>query len=82
VSGKIAGGPPRDIAGDGRTRSLPLESVSVVSFAQIAQGPAAVQLLADFGADVVKVEPPGRGAWERKWSGAELFPGGERCRPA
>lgn len=67
----------RDTTGEGGMSRSPLENVSIVSFAQIAQGPAAVQLLADFGADVIKVEPPGRGAWERKWSGAELFPGGE-----
>jgi crotonobetainyl-CoA:carnitine CoA-transferase CaiB-like acyl-CoA transferase len=57
--------------------TLPLEGVRVVSFAQIAQGPAAVQMLADYGADVIKVEPPGRGAWERKWANANLYPGGQ-----
>lgn len=55
----------------------PLDGLSVVSFAQILQGPAAVQMLADFGADVIKIEPPVRGAWERHWSGANLFPAGE-----
>jgi crotonobetainyl-CoA:carnitine CoA-transferase CaiB-like acyl-CoA transferase len=39
-------------------------------------GPAGVQHLADLGADVVKVEPPG-GAWERHWAGGDLYPGGE-----
>jgi len=57
--------------------SLPLAGIKIVSFAQLAQGPAAVQLLADFGADVIKVESPKGGAWERQWSGANLFPGGE-----
>src|SRR6267143_919014 len=28
------------------------------------------------GADVIKIEPPGRGAWERSWSGADTFIGG------
>src|SRR5438445_838623 len=28
------------------------------------------------GADVIKIEPPGRGAWERSWAGAETFLGG------
>jgi formyl-CoA transferase len=39
------------------------------------QGPAASQLLADFEGDVIKVEPPGCGAWEWKGSATESFPG-------
>ena len=54
-----------------------LEGVRVLSFAQLAQGPAAVQLLADLGADVIQVEPPEKGAWERSWAGPGAFPGGE-----
>jgi crotonobetainyl-CoA:carnitine CoA-transferase CaiB-like acyl-CoA transferase len=46
-----------------------LAGVKVLSFAQLAQGPAAVQLMADLGADVIKVERPEAGAWERSWSG-------------
>lgn len=42
----------------------PLSDVRVVSFAQLAQGPFATQILGDLGADVVKVEPPG-GEWMR-----------------
>lgn len=36
----------------------PLEGVRVLEFAHIASGPFAGMLLADLGADVVKVEPP------------------------
>ena len=55
-------------------RSLGLLSgVRIVAFTQFLLGPAACQYLADMGADVVKVEPPGRGAWERNWAGAETF---------
>ncbi|MGH7877291.1 MAG: CaiB/BaiF CoA transferase family protein [Candidatus Dormibacteraceae bacterium] len=50
-----------------------LEGIKVVAFTQFLLGPAAVQHLADMGADVIKVEPPGRGAWERSWSGADTF---------
>ncbi|MFD1211402.1 CaiB/BaiF CoA transferase family protein [Arthrobacter sp. GCM10027362] len=50
----------------------PLEGVRIVSFTQFLLGPAAVQYLADLGADVVKVEPPA-GAWERSWAGGESF---------
>jgi crotonobetainyl-CoA:carnitine CoA-transferase CaiB-like acyl-CoA transferase len=50
-----------------------LAGVRVLAFTQFLLGPAACQYLADMGADVVKVEPPGRGAWERNWAGAETF---------
>ena len=53
-----------------------LEGVRIVAFTQFLMGPAGVQHLADLGADVVKVEPPG-GAWERHWAGGDLYPGGE-----
>ncbi|HKA10532.1 MAG TPA: CaiB/BaiF CoA-transferase family protein [Candidatus Dormibacteraeota bacterium] len=53
-----------------------LEGVRIAAFTQFLLGPAGVQLLADLGADVVKVEAPHQGAWERHWSGAESFPGG------
>ena len=47
-----------------------------MSFTHFLQGPSAVQILADLGADVIKIEPP-KGAWERHWSGAEAFLNGE-----
>jgi crotonobetainyl-CoA:carnitine CoA-transferase CaiB-like acyl-CoA transferase len=50
-----------------------LSGVRVLSFTQFLLGPSGVQFLADLGADVVKVEPPGGRAWERNWSGANLF---------
>lgn len=46
-----------------------LKDVNVLSLTHFLQGPAAVQILADLGANVVKVEPL-TGAWERHWSGA------------
>ena len=49
-----------------------LDGVKVLSFTHFLQGPSAVQILADLGADVVKIEPP-KGAWERHWSGAEAY---------
>lgn len=39
----------------------PLTRVKVVEFAQVIAGPLAGTLMADLGADVVHVEPPGRG---------------------
>ncbi|HEY8797719.1 MAG TPA: CaiB/BaiF CoA-transferase family protein [Candidatus Dormibacteraeota bacterium] len=53
-----------------------LEGVRILAFTQFLLGPAACQYLADMGADVIKIEPPGRGAWERSWSGADTFIGG------
>src|SRR5437899_9438391 len=61
---------------DGRPPLAILAGVRVVSFTQFLLGPSGVQFLADLGADVVKVEPPGGRLWERNWSGADLFKNG------
>jgi crotonobetainyl-CoA:carnitine CoA-transferase CaiB-like acyl-CoA transferase len=53
-----------------------LTGVRILAFTQFLLGPAACQYLADMGADVIKIEPPGRGAWERSWAGADTFLGG------
>ena len=57
-----------------------LNGVKVLSFTHFLQGPSAVQILADLGADVVKIEPT-RGAWERHWSGLSLSERGQRLLP-
>lgn len=44
----------------------PLDGLRVVDFSQNLAGPYAAQILADLGADVVKVEPPG-GDPARRW---------------
>ena len=49
-----------------------LVDMNVLSFCHYLQGPACTQYLADMGADVIKVEPPG-GAFERHWSGGESY---------
>jgi len=43
--------------------ALPLSGVRVLEYAQYVAGPFAGMLLADLGADVVKVEPPQGDAW-------------------
>ncbi|MFN7175036.1 MAG: CoA transferase, partial [Thermaurantiacus tibetensis] len=53
----------------------PLEGIRVVEFTHMVMGPAAGQILADLGAEVVKVEPLGGDATRRLLgSGAGYFP--------
>jgi formyl-CoA transferase len=47
--------------------SLPLDGIRVADFTQALSGPFCTMLLADLGADVVKVERPGRGDDSRHW---------------
>jgi crotonobetainyl-CoA:carnitine CoA-transferase CaiB-like acyl-CoA transferase len=45
----------------------PLQGLQVVEFGQLLAGPFAGTLLGDFGADVIKVEPPPAGDAMRDW---------------
>lgn len=47
------------------TLQPPLHGLKVIDFSQGGAGPYCAQLLADFGAQVIKVEPP-RGDWARE----------------
>jgi len=51
-----------------------LEGIRVVEFANYVSGPYAGMLLADFGADVIKVEAPGKGDPFRGWGRIEYSP--------
>jgi len=44
-----------------------LQGIKVLELGQLIAGPFAGKTLADFGADVIKVEPPGAGDPLRKW---------------
>ncbi len=54
------------------TRPLPLAGVRVLDVSQVMAGPYACMLLADMGADVVKVEPPDGGDQTRGAMGFKL----------
>ena len=46
---------------------LPLDGVRVIEFCNVAAGPFCGMLLADLGADVIKVEHPDGGDTMRAW---------------
>ncbi len=57
-----------------------LEDVTILDFSHLLQGPFATQLLADMGADVIKVERPGQGdlfrtmTFNNRWVGGTESP--------
>lgn len=53
-----------------------LEGLRVADFSQLVQGPNATQMLADMGADIIKVEPL-HGDWQRNWSIRDTYINGE-----
>jgi formyl-CoA transferase len=48
-------------------RTGALEGLKVLELGQLIAGPFAAKTLADFGAEVIKIEPPGTGDPLRKW---------------
>ena len=50
-----------------QTMSLPLSGLRVLELGQLIAGPFASKILAEFGADVIKIEPPKTGDPLRTW---------------
>jgi crotonobetainyl-CoA:carnitine CoA-transferase CaiB-like acyl-CoA transferase len=57
------GAPGAAVAAAKRPARLPLAGLRVLDYGQYVAAPFATMLLADLGADVVKVEPPGGDQW-------------------
>ena len=57
------------------TVQLPLEDIKVLDLSHALAGPFCSTMLADYGAQVIKIEPPGKGDISRAWGSP--MPGGE-----
>lgn len=56
-------------------QAKPLDGVRVIEFGTLIAGPFCSRILAEFGAEVVKIEAPGEGDPLRKWR--KLYPTGD-----
>lgn len=59
------------------SQPMALDGVRILDFTQMMLGPLCTQTLADMGADVLKVERPGKGDWMRSMPMIGQFVGGD-----
>ena len=59
-------------------QSGPLSGIHVLDFSRVLAGPYATMVLGDLGADVIKVEQPGRGDDTRMWGPPFMASGAQR----
>jgi formyl-CoA transferase len=62
-------------------RTGPLTGVTLIEMGQLIAGPFCGQLMADYGADVIKVEDPGKGDPIREWGLEKFSPGDPNAQP-
>ncbi len=48
-------------------KTLPLEGIKILDLSRLLPGPYCTMLLADMGAEVIKIEEPERGDYHREW---------------
>ena len=53
---------------------LPLQGLRVLDLASFIAGPVATTVMGDYGAEVIKIEPPGEGDPQRKLGQAHSIP--------
>ena len=56
------------MAEEGQREAQPLADIRVVDMSHAISGPYCTRMLADYGADVIKVERPGGGDWPVGWA--------------
>lgn len=66
------------VSNDPKSTHFAPNGIRIVDFRHVYQVPVGTQILADYGAGVIKVERPDAGDWSRRWGpfvhGVSLYP--------